>query len=82
MSAPAKVAGADMSRKSSMIPTTKIAAAPRMSPSGSVDPRNRSPSAGIDAATAQVISMATNMATPPASGVTRWCTLRSSGWAT
>ena len=26
--------------------------------------------------------MATNMATPPAWGVTRWCTLRSSGWAT
>ena len=79
---PATLAGADMSRKSSMSPTTKMAAAPRIRPSGSDEPRNSGARAGMDAATAQATSMATNMATPPAWGVTRWWTLRSSGWAT
>ena len=54
-----------------MTPTTKMAAAPRIRPSGSEDPRNRGLSAGIEAATAQVTSMATNMAAPPAWAVTR-----------
>ena len=67
---PAILAGADMSRKSSMMPTTKMAAAPRIRPSGSEDPRNSGLRAGIEAAIAQATSRATNMATPPASGVT------------
>ena len=79
---PATLAGADMSRKSSIRPTTKMAAAPKMSPRGSDDPRNSWSSDGIDAATANVTSSPKNMATPPAWGVTRWWTLRTSGWAT
>ena len=79
---PATLAGADMSRKSSMRPTTKMAAAPRIRPSGSEESRNSGAKSGIDAATAHATSRATNMATPPAAGVTRWWTLRSSGWAT
>ena len=79
---PATLAGADMSRKSSIRPTTKIAAAPSRRPSGSDDPRKSGARAGTEAATAQVTSIPRNMATPPDWGVTRWCTLRASGWAT
>src|ERR1700722_8192795 len=79
---PAILAGADMSRMSSMTPTTKIAVAPRIRPSGSEEPWNSERSWGMRAATEKATSRATNMATPPAWGVTRWWTFRSSGWAT
>ena len=70
-----------MSRMSSMTPTTKMAAAPRSRPSGSEEPGTRS-SAGTTRPRPRRPAGPTNMAAPPDWGVTRWWTLRSSGWAT
>ena len=63
---PATLAGADMSRRSSMSPTTKMAAAASTRPSGSEDPANSGWRAGTEAATVMATRKPTNMAAPPA----------------
>ena len=64
---PAILAGADMSRTSSIRPTTKMAAGGQDQARAAPTSRGRAGDRpGIAAATAHVTSMATNMAAPPA----------------
>ncbi len=62
---PATLAGADMSRASSMSPTTKMAAPASTTPSGSEDPTNTACSWRIAAATIIATRNPMNMAGPP-----------------
>ena len=73
------LAGGDISRRSSAIPTAKITDAPKTRPMGSDEPRNRVLRPGSCDATTMAASRPRNMAAPPTVAVGRSCTRRSSG---
>ena len=62
---PAILAGADISRTSSISPTPKMAAPARTTPSGSDEPWKMSWRAGMQAATTMAARNPRNMAAPP-----------------
>src|SRR5581483_3055999 len=74
---PAVLAGAETSRMSSSKPTAMMAVAPRMTPSGSVEPPNTSLKRDIRLATAIATRNAMYIDTPPAVGRGSAWTLRS-----
>jgi hypothetical protein len=73
------LAGGDISRRSSTMPTVKITEAARTSPMGSDEPRNNAESPCICDATTMATSRPRNMAAPPTVGVGCSWTRRSSG---
>ena len=62
---PATLAGADISRASSIIPTAKMAAPASTTPSGSEEPAKTVRKAGIRAAATMATRKPRNMAAPP-----------------
>ena len=75
-------AGAEISRTSSMTPTTRMSAAPKRTPIDSLFASNKPPKRSMRHASANATTTPANIAIPPTSGVGMVCTFRSPGMAT
>lgn len=79
---PITFAGAEISRTSSMKPTTKMTVAANSTPRGSVNCANNGSNVSINRAAPNAATKPMNIAMPPTSGVATVCTRRSSGSTT